>query len=57
MFYHGNPVIATENMVFFLHMILMDSDTNHAMCFGHTVVMTGTGCEVLSNRPLELMVR
>jgi len=57
MFYHGNPVIAAENMVFFLHMILMDSDTNHAMCFGHTVVVTETGCEVLSNRSLELMVR
>ena len=57
MFYHGNPVIAEENMVFFLHMILMDSDTNHAMCFGHTVVVTGTGCEVLSNRPLDLIVK
>jgi Xaa-Pro dipeptidase len=57
MFYHSNPVIAAENMVFFLHMILMDSDTNHAMCFGHTVVVTDTGCEVLSNRSLELMVR
>ena len=50
MFYHGNPVIAAENMVFFLHMILMDSDTNHAMCFGHTVVVTESVrmCEVLS---------
>jgi Xaa-Pro dipeptidase len=57
MFYHGSPVIAAENMVFFLHMILMDSDTNHAMCFGHTVVVTETGCEVLSNRSLDLVVR
>ena len=57
MFYHSNPVIAAENMVFFLHMILMDSDTNHAMCFGHTVVVTETRCEVLSNRSLELVVR
>jgi Xaa-Pro dipeptidase len=57
MFYHGNPVIAAPNMVFFLHMILMDSDTNHAMCFGHTVVVTETGCETLSKRPLDLVVR
>jgi len=57
MFYHGNPVIAAENMVFFLHMILMDSGTNHAMCFGHTVVVTETGCEVLSNRSLDLIVK
>ena len=57
MFYHGNPVIAAKNMVFFLHMILMDSDTNHAMCFGHTVVVTETGCESLSNRTLDLIVK
>lgn len=57
MFYHGNAVIAAPNMVFFLHMILMDSDTNHAMCFGHTVVVTETGCEALSKRPLNLVVR
>ena len=57
MFYHGNPVIAAENMVFFLHMILMDSDTNHAICFGHTVVVTETGCESLSKRSLDLVVK
>lgn len=57
MFYHGNPVIAAPNMVFFLHMILMDSDSNHAMCFGHTVVVTETGCETLSQRPLDLVVK
>ncbi|CAB1060603.1 Putative peptidase [Olavius sp. associated proteobacterium Delta 1] len=57
MFYHGNPVIAAPNMVFFLHMILMDSVTNHAMCFGHSVVVTDTGCECLSNRSLDLVVK
>ena len=57
MFYHNNPVIAAPNMVFFLHMILMDSDTNHAMCFGHTVVVTETGCETLSNRTMDLVVK
>ena len=57
MFYHGNPVIAAPNMVFFLHMILMDSNTNHAMCFGHSVVVTETGCESLSKQPLDLVVR
>ena len=57
MFYHANPVIAEPNMVFFLHMILMDSDTNHAICFGHTVVVTETGCKSLSNRPMDLIVK
>ncbi len=57
MFYHGNPVLAAENMVLFLHMILMDSDANHAMCFGHTVVVTATGCDSLSKRSLDLIVK
>jgi Xaa-Pro dipeptidase len=57
MFYHANPVIAEPNMVFFLHMILMDSDTNHAICFGHTVVVTETGCESLSDRSMDLIAK
>lgn len=57
MFYHGNPVIAEPNMVFFLHMILMDSDAEQAMCFGHTVVVSETGCEPLSRLPLDLIVK
>jgi len=54
---YGNPVIAEPNMVFFLHMILMDSDSGHAMCFGHTNVVTESGCERLTRHPLELVVR
>lgn len=57
MFYHDNPVIAVPNMVFFLHMILMDSDAEQAMCFGHTVVVTDTGCEPLSRLALDLVVK
>ncbi|MFP4349878.1 MAG: M24 family metallopeptidase [Desulfococcaceae bacterium] len=57
MFYRGNPVKAKPNMVFFLHMILMDSDARQAMCFGHTVVVTEKGCEPFSNRSLELVVK
>ena len=57
MFYHANPTIIAPNMVFFLHMILMDSDKGQAMCFGHTVVVTETGCEPLSRMPLELVVK
>jgi len=57
MFYHGNPVLAEENMVFFLHMILMDSTTNNAMCFGQTVVVTAAGCESLSDRTMDLVIK
>jgi Xaa-Pro dipeptidase len=57
MLYHGNPVLAEPNMVFFLHMILMDSEAETAMCFGHTVQVTETGCETLSRMPLDLVVK
>lgn len=57
MLYSGNPVPAEPNMVFFLHMILMDSDAGYAMCFGHTVVVTENGCRPLSRRSLELVSR
>jgi Xaa-Pro dipeptidase len=57
MFYAGNPVPAEPGMVFFLHMILMDSERGIAMCPGQTVVVTERGAEVLSKRPLDLVVR
>ncbi len=57
MFYHGNPVIAVPGMVFFLHMILMDSDAGLAMCPGETVLVTDSGSERLSGSTLDLMVR
>jgi len=57
MFYHGCPVVALPNMVFFLHMILMDSVCGQAICFGHTVVVTQNGCESLSHRSLDLVVK
>ena len=57
MFYHANPAEAQPDMVFFLHMILMDSHSNSAMCFGHTVQVTDDGCVALSKMPLDLVVR
>ena len=57
MLYHGNPVIAAPGMVFFLHMILMDSAAGQAMTLGETVIVTNDGNERLSSAPLELAVR
>ncbi|WP_306113881.1 MULTISPECIES: Xaa-Pro peptidase family protein [unclassified Roseovarius] len=57
MFYHGNPLLMQENQVFFLHMILMDSEAGQAMCYGHSVRVTDTGVERLSRQPLELLIR
>lgn len=57
MFYAGNPVEIRPGMVFFLHMILMDSDTGHAMTLGRTSVVGQHGPEPLSRHPLEIVCR
>ncbi|MGQ0662897.1 MAG: hypothetical protein ACT4P2_04800 [Pseudomonadota bacterium] len=55
--YAGNPIVAAPNMVFFLHMILMDSSAGIAMYPGASVVVTESGNALLSARPLDLVVR
>jgi Xaa-Pro dipeptidase len=42
-------------MVFFLHCIVVNSDLGVAMTAGHTCLVTETGREDLSSRPLELV--
>ena len=56
MFYEGNPLLMQAGNVFFLHMILMDSETGYAMCYGHSMLVTETGVERLSRHPLDLLV-
>lgn len=56
MLYHGNPTEAEIGMVFFPQAILMDSDSEHAMSLGHTVVITPSGCESLSRLSTDLYV-
>ena len=56
-FYHDNSVVAAPGMVFFLHMILMDSHSHQAMSLGETVLVTDTVQERLSAAPLELVVK
>jgi Xaa-Pro dipeptidase len=55
MFYEGNPVVLEPNMVFFLHMILMDSATGTAMSLGRSSRVTDGAPEPLSAHPLELL--
>jgi Xaa-Pro dipeptidase len=57
MFYTGNPVEIAPDMVFFLHMILMDSDSDRAMTLGRTVVVTDDGCRPLSRAATDLVVK
>ena len=42
--------------VFFLHMIVMNSDTGRAMTLGHSVFVADGGCECLSRSSLDLVV-
>ena len=56
MFYQGNPLIMQEGQVFFLHMILMDSDAGQAMTLGHSVLVTATGIQRLSRHGLDLIL-
>jgi Xaa-Pro dipeptidase len=55
MFYHGNPTPMEAGNVYFLHMILMDSEAGLAMCWGHSVLVTETGVERLSRQKLDLV--
>ena len=57
MIYADNPMIIEENMVFFLHMILVDRDSRLAMCPGHSVQIKADGAHRLSRSSLELQVR
>ena len=57
MFYHGNDVEIVPAMTFFLHMILMDSESGRAMALGESVVVTDNGCEPLNKAPLDLCRR
>ena len=56
MFYEGNPLIMQEGQVFFLHMILMDSEAGEAMTLGHSVLVKPDGIERLSRHGLGLIV-
>ena len=57
MFYAGNPVEMAPGMVFFLHMILMDSQSGCAMTLARTSVVTDGAPEILSRAPLDLILR
>ncbi len=55
LFHAGNAQEMAPDMVFFLHMILMDSESGKAMTLGHSVRVTDSGCERLSRHGLDLI--
>jgi Xaa-Pro dipeptidase len=57
MFYQGNSFVLGADMVFFAHMILMDSESGTAMTLGRTYILTERAPEPLSALPLDLLRR
>jgi len=57
MLYTGNPVVLAPGMVFFIHMILMDSDNGLAMNLGETYLVTNSGNERLGKKKLDLVIK
>lgn len=57
MFYKDNPVVIQRGMVFFAHMILMNSEAGAAYCLGRTYIIGENRAEPVSKAPLEMIVR
>jgi Xaa-Pro dipeptidase len=56
MIYTGHPQVLAPGMVFFLHMILLNSRTGLSMSLGETSIVTARGCEPVTHAPRELVV-
>ena len=57
MFYRGNEVVIAEGMVFFAHMILMNSASEAAYCLGRTYIIGSKKPEPVSKYPLTMIAR
>ncbi|SMF46331.1 Xaa-Pro dipeptidase [Tistlia consotensis] len=57
MLYRGNPVVLEPGMVFFVHIIIFDSEQGLAMSLGRTSLVTEGAAEPLSAAPLDLVER
>jgi Xaa-Pro dipeptidase len=57
MFYERNDFIIAESQVYFLHMILMDSDSQTAMCLGRTYLVGAKAAEPINAPDLDLIVK
>ena len=54
--YTGNPYIIETGNVFFMHMILMDSENQLAMNLGETYLVTDSGNERLGKQKIDLVI-
>ena len=55
MLFTGNPYIIQPGNIFFMHMILMDSENELAMNLGETYLVTENGNERLGKKKLDLV--
>ena len=56
MIFQGSDIRAEANMVFFLNINFVNSETQQAMMLSHTVRVNEDGCERLSQYPLDLII-
>ncbi len=56
MLYTGNPYVIKSGNIFFMHMILMDSENQMAMNLGETYLVTDKGNERLGKQKLDLVI-
>jgi Xaa-Pro dipeptidase len=56
MIWKDNPQVLEAGMVFFMHMILLDDTTGHAVSLGETAIITDGPCEPICHAPRELVV-
>lgn len=56
MLYTGNPIKLVPGMIFFMHMILMDSENQLAMNLGETYLITDEGNIRLGKKKLDLVI-
>ena len=57
MFYAGNEAVLGAGMVFFAHMIVMDSNSGNAYCLGRTYILSKGKPEPVSKLPLDMIIR
>ena len=57
MIWKDHPDVIEQGMVFFMHMILMDSAAGQAMTLGETVIVGDGAHERLSSAKLEMAIR
>jgi Xaa-Pro dipeptidase len=57
MFYEANDFVIAEGQIYFAHMILMDSDSQTALCLGRTYRIGPAEAEPLNAPDLDLIVK